>query len=87
MLKSVPLLSAVFFLGVVAFHTDPIYIYIYIYTYIYAFSSSEYTYTCKHDYKISIPHSWMSNLIPSKVWDEITCTVEIWEWICNSHTL
>ena len=39
--------------------------------------------------------SWISNHMPSKLWDEITypspnfngCTVEVWEWISNFHSI
>ena len=40
---------------------------------------------------LTIIPSWISNHMPSKVWDEITypfpnfngCTVEVWKWISN----
>ena len=33
--------------------------------------------------KLTLIPTWISNHIPSKVWNEITCTVEVWEWISN----
>ena len=49
---------------------------------------------CSHG--LTLIPVWISNDIPSKVWDEITypfqtdngCTVQVWEWVSNlSHTI
>ena len=40
---------------------------------------------------VTLIPAWISSYVSSKVWDEITypfpnfnsCTIEVWEWICN----